>query len=215
MSAPPNPVPPVANPDDWMQDAKGRWTPKASVKAVDMARHELVLELVERARKTSTILSAFKRDAMGDVKAFIQLSAEQYGVKISGAKGNVTLLSFDGKYKIVRSTNERLVFDERLQVAKSLIDDCIKEWSGGTDDKLRALVNHAFQVERGEVSTARVLSLRQLAIDHPKWAEAMRAITDSFHVAETRAYLRFYERNDETGEYVPISLDLASIRGAE
>ena len=39
----------------------------------------------------------------------------------------------------------------------------------------------------------------------------MQAITDSIGIAGSKSYLRFYKRNDETGEYVPMSLDLATI----
>jgi len=59
---------------------------------------------------------------MDDVGAFIQLSAEKYEVKVGGNKGNVSLLSFDGRYKIVRQVAENITFDERLQAAKALID---------------------------------------------------------------------------------------------
>lgn len=39
----------------------------------------------------------------------------------------------------------------------------------------------------------------------------MRAIGDSMRIASTKPYIRFYERNDVTGEYTPINLDVAAV----
>ena len=51
-------------------------------------------------------------------------------------KGNVTLTSYDGKYKIQRAIAEYLHFDERLQVAKELIDDRYTPNSGNPDARI-------------------------------------------------------------------------------
>ena len=58
---------------------------------------------------------------------------------------------------------------------------------------------------------SRVLGLRRLDIDDTKWLEAMRAIGDSMKVASTKPYIRFYKRDETTGEYFPINLDVAAI----
>lgn len=201
---------------DGLYDAKGRWVPIALVKEIDLARHELVLELVERARHASEFLAHFKHDVMADIDAFVDLSAEKYQVHLGGKKGNVTLTTYDGRYKIVRAMADRLVFDERLQVAKELVDGCITEWTTGSRDEIRALVEHAFQVDKqGKISTERVLGLRKLDIKSDRWREAMRAIADSVQIASTTAYVRFYERVGEGNDYRAIPLDLATVPALE
>lgn len=197
--------------DDYMEDAKGRLIPRRLVKEIDVQRDELVRELVNKAQGVSEALTLFKRAAMGDIAAFLELSAERYGAKLEGEKGNVTLTSFDGRYKIIRATADQLTFDERLQTAKILIDECIGEWIEGSRDEIRVLVNQAFQVDKqGKVSAERVLGLRKLEIKHEKWKSAMQAIGDSVQVASTRSYVRFYER-DDAGDYQPINLDIAAL----
>lgn len=194
-----------------LYDAQGRWVPRHLIKDIDAARHELVQELIDRARETSHALAEFKAQAMKDVAAFVALSAQDYNVHIGGKKGNVTLTSYDGRYRVVRAMANRLVFDERLQAAKELVDLCITEWAANSTDEIRTLVSHAFQVdEQGKINTSRVLGLRRLQIDHERWREAMRAISDSVQIASTTSYIRFYERGGD-GRYKPISLDLATI----
>jgi hypothetical protein len=112
------------------------------------------------------------------IEAFVELSGEQYGAKLGGTKGNVTLYSFDGRFKLLRSMDDFIVFDERLQAAKSLIDDCLKRWSQGSQIELRTIVNDAFQVDKtGRINTTRVLSLRRLEIADETWQAAMQAIS--------------------------------------
>lgn len=197
-------------PDGYRQAADGTLVPIAKIKPIDLARDALVQEIVEKARDLNGIMTDFKSDTLADIAAFVQLSAEQYGAKLGGEKGNVTLYSFDGKYKIQRAMSENIVFDERLQAAKALIDACINKWSEGINDNIHVLVNDAFRVDKeGKISTGRVLGLRRLNIVDNEWQAAMNAISESLQVIGTKAYIRIYERNGEGDKYVPLSLDLA------
>ncbi len=198
-------------PEGYMQDAQGRLVPERLVKDLDKARHELVLEIVNKAMALREQMAAFLGVSMADLAAFCQLSAEQYGARLGGDKGNLTLVSFDGRYKIQRQVSETLVFDERLQAAKALIDECITEWTEGSRDELKALINDAFQVDQaGRINTGRVLGLRRLGITDARWLQAMQAVSDSLRVAGSKTYLRVYERRAD-GKYVPIALDLAAL----
>jgi len=195
---------------EYWRDAKGNLTPAELVKEIDKARDALVHEWVERGRDLSKAISHFKEGIFGDVKAFIELSAEKYGAKVGGNKGNVTLFSYDGKYKIQRAINESLQFDERIQAAKVLIDECLNEWSEGSRPELKALIERAFNVDKeGNLNTSRILGLRRVEIQDSRWQNAMQAISESVQVVSSKAYVRLYERVGETDQYVPIALDVA------
>lgn len=208
-------VPPAADesiPAGYWRNAQGGLTPESLIKPIDRTRDQLVKEMIAAALAQSAALARFKAAAFGDVEAFVRLSAEQYDAKLGGAKGNVTLVSFDGRYKVVRQMQESIVFDERLQAAKTLIDECIQTWGQGSDAKIMALVDDAFAVgKEGKINTGRVLGLKGLDIKDAKWQSAMQAISDSVQVASSKPYIRFYERVGDTAEYRPISLDVASV----
>ncbi len=198
-------------PTGYRVDAKGRLIPQEQIKAIDIERSDLVERLIDDAKRLQQQMLDFKKLSFEDIAAFIQLSAEQHGVQVGGNKGNVTLFSFDGKYKIVRQSQESIRFDESLQAAKALIDECISEWAAGSNDNIRVLINDAFQVDKeGKISTGRVLSLRRLDIRDEKWLRAMDAISDSIIVTDSKNYVRFYERDSE-GKYQAISLDFANV----
>ena len=199
-------------PAGYWQDASGNLIPESKVKDIDKLRHQVVTDLCAMAEKSRDGLADFKAHAMQEVAALVATSMEQYGVKAGGDKGNVTLVSFDGRYKLVRQMQDKLTFGEQLMAAKALIDECVHEWAQGANDNIKALVNHAFQTDKeGKINTGRVLGLRRLDIRDAKWQSAMQAIADSIQIASTKPYVRFYKRNDTTGEYESISLDVAAV----
>lgn len=195
-------------PKGYMRRSDGTLVPTDKVKPIDKERDLVVLGLIAAAQDVSDTLLAFRLNAMQRLEEFADRSAAEYGARLGGVKGNITLTSFDGRYKVIRAIAENVVFDERLQAAKALIDGCINRWVKGSNANIKAIVNRAFMVNKqGLISTGRVLDLRNLDIDDPEWLEAMRAISDSMQVVSTKAYLRFYERN-EAGGYDQISLDV-------
>ncbi|WP_018651996.1 DUF3164 family protein [Actinobacillus capsulatus] len=194
----------------YWKDANGNLKPDNLVKEVDKVRDELVRNFAQKAIEQSTALAKFKRSVFDDVGAFISLSAEKYGVKIGGAKGNVSLFTYDGEYKMQLAVQDHIRFDERIHAAKALIDECLHDWSEGAKPELKALIEDAFEVNKeGNLSTAKILSLRRVEIDDERWNQAMTAISDSVQVVGSKDYVRFYKRNQD-GKYVPIALDVAA-----
>lgn len=199
-------------PPGYWESANGSLVPTSKITDIDKDRHRVVTDLVTEAKAEQARLIGFKTAAMDAVNSFVERSLAVYEVKQGGKKGNVTLISFDGRYKIIRQMQESIIFDERLQAAKALIDECIQGWSRGSNANIKVLVNDAFQVDQqGKISTGRVLGLRRLKIDDEQWQRAMQAIGDSMQVASTKPYIRFYERDAHNGDYVPVSLDVAAL----
>jgi len=196
---------------EFMTDSQGRQVPAELVSEIDKLRDQTVRGIADEAMKMKQILLDFKRRIRDDIYTFVEISASRYGKTWGGEKGNITLTTYDGKYRLVVAINDQIVFDERLQVARELIGGCIEKWSEGSRSEIRILVQDAFQVDKaGKLNTARILGLRRLEIADPDWLKAMSAISDSIQVSGSKQYLRFYER-DEQGEYVQIPLDVAAL----
>ncbi|KGJ86417.1 DUF3164 family protein [Colwellia psychrerythraea] len=197
-------------PTGYRTNAAGHLVPESKIEAIDLLRDELVKELTSEAEDISKQLQQFKVKALMRVQDFIDLSAQTYGQQIGGKKGNASLVSFDGNLMVKRNINENITFDERLIVAKSLIDSCIHEWTQGGNDNIKALVEHAFQTDKeGNISVTRILGLRRLDIEDEQWLKAMEAIADSISITGSKTYLRLYQRNAKDA-MAQISLDIAS-----
>lgn len=190
----------------------GHMVPVESIKAIDLLRDDTVTRIIKDALDVQKQMRLFKRKALDDITTFVAVSAEQYGLKWGGKKGNLNLVSYDGKYKVLLAISDSLTFDERLQIAKQLVDECIHEWTADSNANIKALVEHAFQTDKqGNINTARIFSLMRLKIDNAKWQEAMNALKDSIQITSTSQYLRLYERVGDNGKYQQISLDMAGL----
>lgn len=197
-------------PTGMLENALGHMVPVEKIRQIDLERDALVNEIINNASELVDTIAAFKSKTMADVQAFVELSAEKYNAKLGGKIGNVTLTSFNGRYQVVRSINERQTFDERLQAAKVLIDECITEWAADSNANIRALINDAFQVDKqGRLNINRILGLRRLDITDERWLNAMKAIGESLQVVGSKAYLRIYERQTD-GSYEPLPLNVAA-----
>lgn len=198
-------------PEGYKRNAVGNLVPIERIKEIDLTRDDFVLSVIEQAWQVNAVLNNFKVSLSQDIQAFLELSAEKYGADMGGTRGNLTLTSFDGKYKVMRCVADRLEFNEQLQAAKELVDRCLREWTRDSDSKVQALIEQAFQTDKkGKINTKRILALRQLKIEDETWQKAMEAIGDAVTVAATCTYYRVYER-DEKGEYRQIQLDFSGV----
>ncbi|MEI0477896.1 DUF3164 family protein [Brachyspira pulli] len=196
----------------FMKNAQGAFIPIENVKPVDKLRDDLVKNLMSKTKEVQKIIEDHRNICWEDIKAFLEISASEHNVKYGGEKGNITLLSYDGKYKVVIANQDYISFNEKLQIAKDLIDECIRKWAKGADKNLLALVNDAFKVDKqGKISTEKILGLRRLEINDFTWNEAMKAITESITVEDSKRYIRFYERREKDGKYEHISLSPQSL----
>ena len=193
------------------RNALGHLIPEGLIKPIDLLRDEVVLKQVAKAKDLQLQMQATKVQMQQEIADYLDLSASEYGVSYGGAKGNVTLTSFDGQFKVERAIGEHRIFDERIQAAKAQIDACIARWAEGSSVEIRALVDHAFRVNKqGRIDVNQVLSLRQLKIDDQEWREAMDAIADAITTIAKTEYIRLYERQS-SGKYVAVSLDWAKL----
>lgn len=199
------------DPSQYRTDARGALVPVNSIKPSDLMRDDLIKEIIAKVTPLNAQLAELKRDVINDLRSFIDISANEYGVALGGKKGNVTLTSFDGSYRIQIAMQDTLHFDERLQAAKQLIDECLHEWTQNSGADLKTIVQAAFDVNKeGQINTSRVLGLRRLNIQNEKWLQAMNILSDSIQVQASKEYVRFYQRNKD-GKYELINLDIATL----
>ncbi len=197
---------------DFWEDPQGRFVHVDNIKEIDKARDDLVRRLVARAMPLQKALRDFKEFAFDEVYAFVDISAQDYDVQMGGKKGNMNLPTYDGKFRVQIQNAEDIVFDERLKVAKELIDQCLSKWTEGSRAEIRTIINDAFNVNQaGKIDTRRILALRRLDIADADWRKAMEAISDSLTVSGSKSYLRVYERIGREDKWRHISLDFANL----
>jgi hypothetical protein len=195
----------------YMTDARGSLVPVETVKTTDKLMDELVRKIMGYAEPLAAEIGRFKAHTFDDVDSFVSLLAQEYGTSIGGTKGNITLTRYDGLAKVQVAVADLVEFGPELQVAKTLVDECLSEWSADSGPELRAIVQRAFNVDKaGKINRAELLSLTRLDIDDERWKRAMQAIRDAQRTIGSQRYVRIYERPSTAAPWRMVSLDLAT-----
>ncbi|MVA19524.1 DUF3164 family protein [Agrobacterium vitis] len=197
----------------YVNKGKGELIALSAIKPEHIEEDELVRRLTAKAARFNQILALFRSEVFEEVVAYRELLADKYGVKRRGAKGNITLSTVDTSLRLTIQVSDTLTFGPELEVAKEIIDGCIRRWSAGSNDNIRALIDQAFQVDKqGKLNTDRILGLKRLKIvdETGEWEKAMGIISDSVRVMASKEHARFYRVEKESGNAVRIALDLAN-----
>jgi hypothetical protein len=214
MTEPVTPLPPGVvdvNGKHYMVDAKEALVPIELVKPSDRAQDDMVRDLFAKADAVSKAIVAFKTHAFADIDALHDLVLERYGAKLGGAKGNVSLFTFDGLMKIQVQVADLVSYGDELQAAKALIDECLQEWADDSRAEIRAIVMNAFRVDKeGKINRGALLQLRTLNIEDERWKRAMDAIKDAERVLGSKRYIRVFQRANPKAEWRMVSLDIAT-----
>ncbi|MBW2672688.1 MAG: DUF3164 family protein [Deltaproteobacteria bacterium] len=202
----------VKNKEGWWIDAKGDAIPPRHVRPEDKLCDRVVEKLIGRAHRLNADLEKLKRQAFEDIETYIVKLESIYDVKARTQGGNKQLSDFAGLKRVSVKVQKLIDFDTRIELAKQLIDDCVKRWSKGSDDRLVILINDAFKVDKkGKLDRDRILGLLRLKLNDSDWQKAMGIIKDAIYVSGKRAYIQFAEREAENGIWRTISLDIAGV----
>ncbi|CDF82112.1 hypothetical protein PKB_0744 [Pseudomonas knackmussii B13] len=205
-------TPSIHIPAGFVMNAAGHLVPEHQVREHDKLRDQVACDLVDEAVMLHNALASFKARALADIADLIRISGEKYGVTLGGEKGNVSIFTYDGQYKIERNYADRVTFTDEVLAAKELIDVCIRKWSADANPHLRVLVDRAFSAGRnGQIKTSDILGLLRLEIDDSDWKTAMVALKDAIQVNGKAVYIRVYKRVGSTGRYEPINLNIAVV----
>ena len=193
-----------------MRDARGALVPKSMIKQQHLLQDDLVRMIMGYGIALSEQVSRFLAHTFDDIGAFEALIAEKYGATLGGPKGNKTLMSHDGLYKVTVQVADYIDFGPELQTAKALLDECMNEWAAGAREELRAIVTRAFNTDKpGQINRSEIFMLLRLEIEDPRWKAAMQAIRDAMRIVGSKSYVRLYQRDTQDAPWRPVTIDLA------
>jgi hypothetical protein len=194
----------------YMRDAKGALVPVELIRPQDILQDETVRRIIGYAIALSDQVTRFKAHTFDDLGAFEALLEQEYGAKVGGPKGNKTLMTHDGLFKVSVQVADYIDFGPELQIAKELVDECLNEWAADARPEIRAIVTRAFNTDKaGQINRAELFMLLRLEITDPRWLKAMQAIRDAMRVVGSKTYVRCHRRRAADAPWEPITIDLA------
>ncbi len=200
------------------KDERGNWiaadgsrVPPKYVPKHEKDRERVVNKLFRAAEIEHQRLLKLKEMLESELMDYVERRRTQYNIP-PNQEGNYSLSSFAGDRRVDLKVGKFIEFDDRLQYAKSKIDNCLERWSDGADGRLRTVVFDAFKVDRkGRLDVKRILGLRKLEIKDREWQEAMELIGKAVTVVATKRYFSFRYRASPNDEWQSLRLDLSAL----
>ena len=190
---------------------KGRPVPVEQIDDLTLEKHKIVESVLADAFKMNKRMMNAKKRYFKRIDQYLKKLEKKYKTERTG-KGNLILTNYSGDRQVEIKINDDFVFDEKLLLAKSKIDSCIKKWSDGSNKNLIALVDNAFNVDkRGQINKHDIIALTKLKFDDAEWNEAVELIRDSMNIVGTKQYLRFRYRSGNEGKWETINLNFSTI----
>lgn len=196
----------------YMTDAKGKLVPLEMIQPAQKLEDEVVRKQLRFAKDLNGQIGRFRGHCFEDLGSFEALLAQEYDASKGGSKGNKTFMTVDGLQKVQVQVSDFIDFGPQLQIAKTLVDECLNEWSADSRPEIRALITRAFNTDKtGQINRSDIFMLMRLDIDDPRWKQAVEAIRDAMRIVGSKTYIRFYERDSIEAGWKAVSIDLAKV----
>ncbi len=197
--------------DELIERPDGSFIPFGKLEPREQLAHDLTKKVVRYANNFSDLLLKFKTETIAELVAYRHMMLEEYSIKVGGKAGGITLRTADKKARVQLAISTTITFNEDLEAAKILIDECLEEWAETSGPEIREIITKVFKVNtKGRLDTQGILGLREHKFDHPKWTKAMEAIEAAICRDNQTSYLYFFHTDDNGVEH-RISLDFANV----
>lgn len=194
----------------YMTDAKGALMPVELIKPQHKLEDETVRKIMGFALALSGQVARFKGHTFADLGSFDAILEQEYGATKGGPKGNRTYQSFDGLMKVEVRVNDLMDFGPELQIGKTLLDECLRDWASESRPEIRALITKTFNTDKeGQVNRALLFTLLSLEVEDERWNRAMEAIRAAVRIVGSKTYYRILQRSSIDAPFEVVTIDLA------
>lgn len=176
-------------------------------------RDTMIVSLSNTAQEVSKTLRIFKTQVFKEIEKFQKL-AKEYGDIRSNSKGGFSLRTTDGIFKVVYERNIINEFDERADMALSLIKDYLENSVKKRDLKSYKIISTLLTRNKaGDLNVSRVIQLLDLRseFDDERWLKAMQLLEESYRNRPIAYGVSFYTLNKKTGKDELIPLSFSSV----
>lgn len=197
--------------DGRMPDADGNLFLITNIREADLLEHDMVLSIATIWADLNGKLHRFKRYCFEDVTTFVDLLFERENVKRGGSEGNMTFTTHDRRWKLNIGIQKTIDFGPEIEVAKVMMLQAAQEMSRDDNNDLQTLVTATYTQIDGKLRVAEILRLCNHKISNETWNSAVEIVRSAIEVIGKKKQLRLYRRNDQTGQYDAVSLNISAL----
>ncbi|GGB82719.1 hypothetical protein GCM10007424_23440 [Flavobacterium suaedae] len=191
-------------------EARERAENEKNRKAYETLKDETVTTLCRDAITLNAALADFKEQAFTDTQEVYKLLQEYSGRHRDG-KGNFTIESKDGQYRVSYKRQGKSHFDERShQAEKHIIDFFNSKYEG--DQNTKEMIMALLERKKGALDINLIQKLYQFEdrFDDVNWKKGISLLKESYSYNHSKDYINF-EHKDSRGEWKSIVLQFTNV----
>ena len=178
--------------------------------AYETLRDDSITSMVSYAIQLNESLKGFKKSSFEVIETLYKMLQEHSNRHAQG-KGNVTLDTADGQFRVVFKRSDNTRFDERATQAEAhILDFLTSEYPEGSNTS--KLIRSLLERKKGQLDKNLVLKLIGMKndFDNEHWKMGIDLLQESIVPDETRFYAEYFYRSND-GEWLPIVLNFAKL----
>lgn len=176
--------------------AKGK-----QLKSYEAHKNKVVTRLVKLAKAQEEKLAKLKREALDEIQALYDEMLEIGGLVRDDHKGNLTLTTEDGLYRLRFKIAERYHFNELAEAAeerlKRFLDNMVKKNKRKDFELIQALLERNAATGKLDPRSVQKLYRYEDDFEDEDWKEAIRLFKQAYEVEGTKAYVGFYAKDSQ------------------
>jgi len=198
-------------PRGYVRDARGNLVHESNVRPRDRDTDAVIDRIHAFGEDLSAQIWRYRTHTMDDVYGLADRIVNDYGAALGGRRGNITLTSIDGCRRVTLAKADYIDVGPEIVAAQALLEECLAEWTKGASRQLQALLRQAFEpAADGRLSVTKLMALRRIRIEDPRWPRFQDAIADAMRPTGRAQYIRLHRRDTPAHRWVAIPLTIAA-----
>lgn len=178
-------------------DAMGREVPASYVPKFAKAKDAAARKILAAWKKEEARLKALWKETVAAVEKIHAEARKEEKLEPAAVadKGYFSFRTFDGKVVVRLDRAREVSYNEKIDLAKELIDEAVEEIAGDTAGDLRTIVESAFK-PRGKNRTLdrqRLGDICKMNVRNAKWQKAVELIKAAAEESGRMDYVRVLE----------------------
>lgn len=178
--------------------------------AYENLRDEAISNMVSSAQQLNKQLEGFKKGSFDMIETLYKM-LQEHSDRHANGKGNVTLDTADGQFRVVYKRSDNTRFDERATQAEAhIVDFLTSEYPEGSNTS--KLIRSLLERKKGALDKNLVLKLIGMKNDfkNEHWQKGIDLLQESIVPDNTKFYAEYYNRSEQ-GEWTPVILNFAKL----
>lgn len=196
-----------------LTNSRGEEVAAELIPEVELKRHMVVEDIVAKILDYKKQGEKLSLEVDGQIEEYLNWLGKRSKIRNGeDVKGNIQLSNFGQTKQVKISIDDIISFDERLNLAKSKVDACLKRWTEKSGDKeLSFIVKDAFNVDKkGNINKHQILKLLKINIQDREWIDAQKLIQESIQITTTKKYKNFRVKSNCKEKWETINLNFSS-----